>query len=242
VLAGSVGDVRLSLLGGFVLTVDGRIVPVLATGQRLLAFLAVQTHPAHRRHAAGVLWPDALAGRAGASLRSALWRIQRVCRDLIAADGQLLALQPGVRVDLARAHLLADRLLDSGRDCAELLRADARAGLAEDLLPDWTDEGWLAVEREHFRQLRMHALEAMAARLVTAGRPGEAVAAGLAAVAAEPLRESAHRAVIIAHLAAGNRWAATRQYEQCRRVFREDLGLDPSTELRELALARAQLA
>jgi DNA-binding SARP family transcriptional activator len=118
-----------------------------------------------------------------------------------------------------------------------VLHAAARLDLAEDLLPDWPDEGWLTFERENFRQMRMYALEALGERLIAAGRPGEAVAAGLAAVAAEPLRESAHRAVIRAHLAAGNRWAAARQYEQCSRVFREDLGLSPSAELRQLAQA-----
>jgi hypothetical protein len=43
--------------------------------------------------------------------------------------------------------------------------------------------------------------------------------------------------VIRAHLAAGNRWAAARQYELCRRLFREDVGLNTSPKLRQLALA-----
>ena len=230
-------EVELSLLGSFVLTVGGRVRPVVLTAQRLLAFLAVYSRPAHRPHVAAVLWPDTTPGRASANVRSALWRTQRMCPDLITADGQHLALHPGVPVDLRRARLLADRLLDSDRDCADILHAGARLDLIQDLLPDWPDEGWLEAEREHFRQLRMHALEALGERLIAAGRPGEAVAAGLAAVAAEPLRESAHRTVIRAHLAAGNRWAAARQYEQCRRVFSDDLGLNPSAELRQLALA-----
>jgi DNA-binding SARP family transcriptional activator len=233
--------VELSLLGSFVLTIGGRVVPVLPTAQRLIAYLAVQSRPAHRPRVAAVLWPDTPPSRAGANLRSALWRTQRLCLHLIAADAQHLMLDPGVVVDLRRGQRLADRLLDSGRDCADILHAGARADLAEDLLPAWADEGWLAVEREHFRQLRLHALEAMGDRLIAAGRPGEAVAAGLAAVAAEPLRESAHRAVIRAHLAAGNRWAAARQYELCRRVFREDLGLSPSAELRQLARGAGEI-
>lgn len=231
------GGVELSLLGGFVLTISGRVVPVFPTAQRLLAFLAVQSRPAQRPHVAAVLWPDATPGRAAANLRSALWRTHRLRPGLIVAYGRHVTLSAGVPVDLREARQLADRLLDSGRDCADVLHAAARLDLAEDLLPDWPDEGWLTFERENFRQMRMYALEALGERLIAAGRPGEAVAAGLAAVAAEPLRESAHRAVIRAHLAAGNRWAAARQYEQCSRVFREDLGLSPSAELRQLAQA-----
>ena len=226
----------MSLLGGFVLTVSGRVVPILPTAQRLLAYLGIRDRPAHRPHVAGVLWPDAATCRAGANLRSALWRTQRTCAGLIQTDPQHLMLNADVRVDLDRARRRAERLLDARQDCADDLDAGARLDLTADVLPDWTDESWLTVEREHFRQLRLHALEAMGERLIAAGRPGEAVAAGLAAVAADPLRESAHRVLIRAHLAAGNRWAAARQYEQCRRMFSEDLGLSPSAALRELAL------
>ena len=74
----------------------------------------------------------------------------------------------------------------------------------------------------------------MAKRLTAAGRHGEAVAAGLSAVRAEPLRESAHRVLIDAHVAAGNRAAAQHQYEQCRRTLLEELGLQPSDALRDL--------
>ncbi len=231
------GGVELSLLGGFVLRIAGRVVPLFPTAQRLLALLAEQSRPAQRPHVAAVLWPDATTGRAAANLRTALWRTQRVDAGLVVADGRHVTLAPGVPVDLRQARVLADRLLDSGLDCADVLHAAARLDLTEDLLPGWPDEEWLTIERENFRQLRMYALESLGERLIAAGRPGEAVAAGLAAVAAEPLRESAHRAVIRAHLAAGNRWAAARQYEQCRRLFREDLGLSPSAELRQMVQA-----
>jgi len=96
------------------------------------------------------------------------------------------------------------------------------------------------IEQEQYHQLRLHAMEAMSERLTAAGRHGEAVAAGLAAVHAEPLRESAHRVLVKAHLAAGNRGAALRQYEQCRRVLLDELGLEPSLTLRNLLSQHAE--
>jgi DNA-binding SARP family transcriptional activator len=60
------------------------------------------------------------------------------------------------------------------------------------------------------------------------------VEAGLAAVRAEPLRESAHRTLVRAHLAEGNRFEANRQYHNCRRLLQAELGLEPSRGLREL--------
>lgn len=209
--------------------------PLSFTAQRLVAFLAVQERPVRRPHAAAELWPDALAARANANLRSALWRAQRACPRLVDTSAQQLSLAADVGVDLRRAQSLADRLLNANRHDDDLLDASVRAELSAEVLPDWDSDEWLVIEREHYHQLRLHALEALCERLTTAGRHGEAVAAGLAAVRAEPLRESAHRAVIRAHLAAGNRWEADRQYEQCRRVLRDDLGLTPSPDLRALA-------
>jgi len=59
-------------------------------------------------------------------------------------------------------------------------------------------------------------------------------AAGLAGVRAEPLRESAHRALIAVHVRAGNLGEAVRQYERCRTLIRRELGIEPSRELAEL--------
>ena len=53
-------------------------------------------------------------------------------------------------------------------------------------------------------------------------------------MAAEPLRESAHRMVISAHLAEGNCSEALRQYERFRALLADALGLEPSPQLTEL--------
>jgi DNA-binding SARP family transcriptional activator len=53
-------------------------------------------------------------------------------------------------------------------------------------------------------------------------------------VAGEPLRESAHRVVIQAHATAGNHGEALRQYRLFCSLLRDQLGLEPSAELRAL--------
>jgi DNA-binding SARP family transcriptional activator len=70
--------------------------------------------------------------------------------------------------------------------------------------------------------------------LTAARRFQAAVEAGLAAVAGEPLRESAHGALIKAHLAEGNRGEAVRQYCVCRQLLRDHLGLEPSRQMENL--------
>ena len=67
---------QLSLLGGFVCSVEGAaLLGVTASSQRLLAFLAVRDRAVTRHQAAGSLWLDSSDGHAGASLRSAMSRL-----------------------------------------------------------------------------------------------------------------------------------------------------------------------
>jgi DNA-binding SARP family transcriptional activator len=183
---------------------------------------------------AGVLWPEVPTSRANANLRAGLWRLPAPCRLVVDQSAQDLRLAD-ITVDLRDATALAQRLLDRTRHFAEGdLGSAARMELSADLLPTWYDDDWVLVERERFYQLRLHALEALCDRLITDGRYGEAIDAGLAAVTAEPLRESAHRVLIKAHLAEGNQGEADRQYQLCRHLLRDELGVEPSNALRAL--------
>ncbi|MFI9429102.1 BTAD domain-containing putative transcriptional regulator [Streptomyces achromogenes] len=83
-------------------------------------------------------------------------------------------------------------------------------------------------ERERLRQLRLHALDALAHRLPQEGKHALALEAALTSVRSEPLRESGHRAVVAAQLAAGDVDEAVRHYDAFRRLLREELGVPPS--------------
>jgi DNA-binding SARP family transcriptional activator len=225
---------HLRLLGAFQLILSHQVVPVTIGSQRLIAFLALHDRPMPRMYIAGVLWPEVPTSRANANLRAGLWRLPEPCRGVVDQSAQGLRLSD-ITVDLRDATTLAQRLLDHTQECPEAqLGSAARRELAAELLPTWYDDDWMLVERERFHQLRLHALEAVCDRLITAGRYGEAIDAGLAAVAAEPLRESAHRVLIKAHLAEGNHGEADRQYQLCRHILRDELGVEPSSALRRL--------
>ena len=229
------GRVTLSLLDAFELRCDGELVSLPPSAQRLLALLALHDRPILRPHVAGTLWLDTPDERASANLRSSLWRLKRPGPRLVDATSFQLRLAPDVRVDVREAAALAHQLLSradgppgNGADLA----ADPRL-LTGELLPDWYDD-WVMLERERLRQLSLHALEALGERLLAAERLGEALEAALEAVAMEPLRESAHRLLIRIHLAEGNAAEAIREFELSGRLFREQLGLEPSPQLVEL--------
>ncbi len=222
--------VELRLLNGFEVLRDGEPISLPMTVQRLVAFLAFQERPVQRVYVAGKLWLDVPEERAFASLRTALWRANQHRASLVVAVNSQLALAPAVAVDLRDASRQAHLLLKGDTSADLSFRSVALTG---EVLPDWYDD-WLLIERERFRQLRLHALEALAVRLTELARYGEATETALAAIAGEPLRESAHRVLIAVHVAEGNPAEAVRHFRLCRELFLSELGLEPSQELTAL--------
>jgi DNA-binding SARP family transcriptional activator len=97
----------------------------------------------------------------------------------------------------------------------------------------WYD-GWVLDKRERFRQLRLHALEHLGELLFQADRISAAVQLGLVAVASEPLRESAHRWLVRAHLREGNVAEALLRYRTYAKLLARELQVRPSAALQEL--------
>jgi DNA-binding SARP family transcriptional activator len=223
---------ELSLLGGFLFSVGGdAILGISAGSQRLLAFLAVRDQTMTRQRVAGTLWPESTDEHAGANLRAAVARLGQPTRGAVRVTARDLGLAEGVVVDVQYSRALAHRLID--RDEPELeddISRPAVAALSDDLLPGWYED-WAILAAEDWRQLRVHALEAVAARLTAAERLAEAAGAALAAVQAEPLRESARAALIRVHLAEGNQSAAIDELERYRVLLHADLDLEPTSRL-----------
>ena len=226
-------------MGGFGLAGTRGEITVAPSAQRLIAFLALQQRPLERAYVAGTLWLDASQPSANASLRTALWRAQAGGLQPIRATVTHVALAEHAVVDVHEAVMRAERTI---RDPARHADTDL-TDLAEtrELLPDWSAD-WLTFERERWRQLRLHALEALALHFAHAGEHGRAIVAASAAVAGDPLRESAHRCVIEVLLAEGNWSEALRQYERFARLLQRELGLAPSRRLRGLVAPLAAAA
>jgi DNA-binding SARP family transcriptional activator len=229
-------DLGLCLLSGFELRSGSEVVAVPHGSQRLVAFLALQSRPVQRAYVSGSLWPDANEQRAAGCLRSAMWRVPLLRgRSIVTSTATHMGLRPEVRVDYHETLAWATALVN-GQHKDDLSLWHGPSGVSQELLPDWYDE-WVLLERERFRQLRLHALEAVCERLVQEGRYAQALMAGLAAVAVEPLRESAHRLVVRAHIEEGNLYEAYRQYRSCAELLESELGLAPSPAMQALVAA-----
>jgi DNA-binding SARP family transcriptional activator len=228
-----VPELRLGLLKGFELSCDDEVVGLPLSTQRLIAFLALRDRSLLRFHVATMLWPDSTEERSVSNLRTALWRIRYEGCPVVQATASHLRLAPSVSVDYHVITARARHLLDPSAEC-DVDDLDESC-FVEDLLSDWYDD-WVVIERERFRQLRLYALESAAERLVAAGRHGQAIQAALMAVCDEPLRESAQRALVRAHLACGNQGEAILQYRRYREALFEELKVAPSPLFERLML------
>jgi DNA-binding SARP family transcriptional activator len=226
------GKPVLHLFGGPAVTVRRRRIDVPDGSKRLLVFVALHRRIVQRRYAAGSLWPSGGDARAAGNLRSALWRLKVAGIPLLHADKCTLALGEDVVVDVHAVAEWAGRLIDD-RATGDDLTVLPWAADALDFLPGWYED-WALIERERVRQRMLHALEALSRRLVRARRCADAVEAAMMAVGAEPLRESAQRALIEAHLAEGNWIEARRGYEVYRGLLRRELDMEPAPALAAL--------
>lgn len=234
---------RLSLINGFELRRGDAVLSLPPGCQRLIAFLALCERPVLRSFVSGSLWSDSDIDHANACLRSTLWRLlTHHMPEIVVATQTHMSLAENVIVDYRETMTWARTVLAGSAASLHPAWTIGEIGaLGGEVLPDWYDE-WVLLTRERFRQLCMHALESLCDQLAQAGRYGEALLAGLSAVAIEPLRESAHRRVVAVHLLESNYVEALRQYRSYERLLRDELSLQPSAELSEMLGPALRLA
>jgi DNA-binding SARP family transcriptional activator len=229
----------VAVLGEFSLVVNGVRLELTAAVERLLAFLVVEGGTPRRRRVAAALWPEKAERRAAANLRTVLWRLSKASDDAVVTwQGERISLQPSVEVDLyeCRERVASMRAGGEVTDrTLDLLRAD--------LLPDCYED-WCVLEQERHRHFRIRTLEDVCRRATNEAHYELAVEAGTIAVSCEPLRGSARRTLIAAHLSEGNVAEACRQLDAYRDALRHaGLTSVPTDDLNELvreSLTRAR--
>lgn len=220
-------DTCIVLAGGPAVRTGDEV--VVARGPRrrratlVLGYLALEagrTVPADEL--AEAVWPEGPPGSWRASLRRLVTDAREwlgradLASSLVNVGGAYrLDLPGGVEVDVLVA---ASDQLDPG-STAEMLRAE--------LLPGF-DAPWLDSARRSAHHRRLAALEDVAEAALLAGRHDEAIALAEGVISQEPLRESAHRLVMVAHREAGRIGSALRAYEVCRALLAEEIGTAPS--------------
>ena len=99
---------------------------------------------------------------------------------------------------------------------------------------------WAQSHRDRLRGILVRALECRGEVFLWNREFPLAVEAAKEVLALEPFRENAHRLLIRSHAAGGNAADAKRAFEHCRKLFAQELGIEPSSETREALDAKVR--
>jgi DNA-binding SARP family transcriptional activator len=209
-------------------------------GRLLFVFLVSRSpHPVSRNDVIHALWNGSAPPTADTALNAVVSKLRRVLRTAgVAAPAGILSdvgtyriVLPSAWVDITAARTAADRAegaLRSGRLPDAWANANVAATIArQPFLPD-ESRVWVERQRETLGRVWRRA-SLVLSEISTRNHEYELGIQYAAEVAqAEPFDELACQALMRAHAAAGNRAEALRVYAKCRKLFREELGAEPS--------------
>ena len=226
---------EITLLGAPGLAFQGAPAPALpAKGQALVYYLAASAAPAARQRLAGLLWSDQPEDEARRNLRVTLSAVQQALPGLLQAGRAEIALDPGRwRSDLG-ALWAGLRGADWGRrtQALSLYRGELLAGLSLRGAPLF--EEWLAIERQRLAQALLEAWKTLGAQALAQGQAQALLPFAAQALEFDRLDEDSHYLLMQLYAAAGQPGAALRQFERCRELLAQELGLEPAARTRQL--------
>ncbi len=239
----------LSLLGPQQVTLDGQPVTGFKSNKvrALLAYLAVEADRPHRRDVlAGLLWPDWPDREALSNLRYALSNLRRVIGDAQAEPPFLLISRQSLQFNTASDSWLdvaafSEKVGVEGSQASDPAQVGEAVGLYRDsFLAEFTlgdsaaFEEWALFKREQLARQMTAALHRLAAAYEKQGEYEKAQSYAWRQVELEPWDEVAHRALMRTLALGGKRSRALAQYETCRRLLADELGVEPSEETTRL--------
>jgi DNA-binding SARP family transcriptional activator len=186
-----------------------------------------------REEVQAAFWPDAAPASAQERLRRALYLLRQAIQPhthLIVADNNELAIAPdaNIWVDYTEfERLLVVAYRHERPSCQDLQQAVAlyKDDLLKNIYADWA-----LLEREQARQQFLNTLRDLVLVAQGSANWGELIRHAHLLLKYDPLQETAHQALMMAYSATGDRSAAIRQYQQCVRLLRDELGVEPLDE------------
>lgn len=243
---------RFRFLGGCEIWCEDNLVHLeTAKTQALLVYLVVNPGPQSRQTLAHLLWGELPEVNARRNLRRALWNLRQQLssatspdptlseRDTVAFNRELAYWcdvqtfeSTCTRLDAASQLHDSNAFLDNLSSGVDLYQGEFLAGFhVGDAL---AFEEWALTEREHMRAQALRALQHLVADCAAQNKVELAICYARKLLTLEPWLEEAHRWLMRLWVRSGQRTEALTQYEVCKKILAQDLGIEPTRETRKL--------
>jgi|GEM_PF-1033766 len=226
-------ELRLITFGGLRALWDGQDVTASlpAKSLALMVYLARQHKPQSREHLAELFWPERTTEQAYGSLRTALSKTRALIGDALQIDYQSV----GVTAWLDANHF--EVLAQEDDQLQAALSLYQGAFMASFSSRDARDfEHWMLREAEHLHERFIQAGLRHIHQLHTQHKHNDAVMVGRGILTYAPLREDVHRLLMRLYHEMGEAACALQQYETCRRLLWEELGVEPDASTQAVLL------
>jgi len=229
------------VLGPLEVRRDGRLIDLRGSKRRaVLALLVLQANEIVRTdRLIEDLWGAEQPANAPAALHTHVSRLRKDLGEdvLVTKPWGYVLRAPPESVDLRRFEELVQEARPlPARERSEKLEA-ALALWRGPALADLANESALVSEIGRLEELRQSVVEQRIDAQLELGEHGEAIRVLEGLIAAHPLRERLRGQLILALYRAGRQAEALETYRETRRVLVDELGIEPSPELRELERA-----
>ena len=226
---------QVRLLGEVAIGTETGWVTVAPRARRALAALGLAAGPVPAERLADQVWEAELPPTWRVALRGAVAQLREAAGDAAFVETGPAGYQLGAKVErdvevLRRDVATATELHEQGRDRSLLDLLRPYVGITGDRLAPGIEAEWLATGRADVDELGLRVAELVTSAASRQGRHADAVSVARHAVAAHPLVERSHRALLGALAAAADRSAAVVAFDRCRTLLADELGVDPSDE------------
>jgi predicted ATPase/DNA-binding SARP family transcriptional activator len=219
----------------------------------LLIYLVATSQPHSRDTLATLLWQDQSQADARSNLRKSLSRLKLLLgNEAILISPDRVSLHPNLSIDLdiarfeafihqVREHKhprhgshprLCEECQQALQQAENLYRADFLEGFG--LSDSSTFEEWQFFQSENLRKNLAEILELLTHQYLQNEDYNTAIEYCRKWLALDRLHEPAHRQLILLYALSGQRAAAKRQFDECRRILKEELGAEPEEETLQL--------
>jgi DNA-binding SARP family transcriptional activator/tetratricopeptide (TPR) repeat protein len=232
-------ELHLKLLGNVEVRLDEALVIGFHSNkvQGLLFYLAVTGRPHLRPTLAGLLWGDMPEASARNNLRKALTQLRQLVGSHLSITRQTVAFNRDnpYWLDVERFEgkagiSSAETDIEGLREAVELYRGDFLEGFYVRQAPAF--EEWVLARQARLRELALQALHRLSTFYAGQGKIGlmKGIDYTTRLLTPDPWREEAHQQLMLLLAHSGQRSAALAQYEICRQVLAEELGVKPGAE------------